>query len=52
MSSETAETLNKRKAEIEEFQISQLIRKYNIKDMEQLEVRVNQLKHDIKGIEY
>jgi hypothetical protein len=29
-----------------------LIRKYKIKDLEQLEARVNQLKHDIKGFEY
>lgn len=49
---EITEALSKRKTEIEEFQINQLIRKYKIKDLEQLEVRVNQLKHDIKGIEY
>src|ERR1044072_207160 len=52
ISPEITEALSKRKTEIEEFQINQLIRKYNIKDLEQLEVRVNQLKHDIKGIEY
>ena len=52
ISTETAEVLNKRKTEIEEFQINQLIKKYKIKDLEQLEARVNQLKHDIKGIEY
>lgn len=51
-SPETAEALSKRKAEIEQFQINQLIRKYDIKDLEELEARVNQLKHDIKGIEY
>jgi len=49
---EITEALSKRKTEIEEFQINQLIRKYKIKDLEQLEVRVKQLKHDIKGIEY
>ncbi|CAG8828207.1 34999_t:CDS:2 [Gigaspora margarita] len=49
---EITEALSKRKTEIEEFQINQLIRKYKIKDLEQLEARANQLKHDIKGIEY
>jgi hypothetical protein len=49
---EITEALSKRKAEIEEFKIDQLIRKYKIKDLEQLEARVNQLKHDIKGFEY
>jgi hypothetical protein len=52
ISPEITEVLNKRKAEVEEFQINQLIKKYKIKDLEQLEARVNQLKHDIKGIEY
>jgi len=52
ISPETAEALDKRKSEIEEFQINQLIKQYKIKDLEQLELRVNQLKHDIKGVEY
>lgn len=52
ISPEITEALDKRKTEIEEFHINQLIKKYKIKDLDQLEARVNQLKHDIKGIEY